>query len=205
MSTTTLPAKSQGHIGFIRAYPGAPLKEMFSFEDSVFIAPLDNVIDVTTGRRSGRWECKLDRFERFRELYSFEPEPEPEDEPAVGYELDETPKGWRYGLIAASELHPQAWSKPFPERWEAEVAALRCFQEEPEPESFIQRTQLTSWDLLHHPEKSNPEYLEYSMVSTGLSSEAVAYGYRRVTPLSDGTQRLEWITKVEAGKASGAK
>lgn len=51
--------KSKGHICFRGSF------EFFEGAGEVFRAHVSNVID-TTGRRSGRWECSIAHFERFR-------------------------------------------------------------------------------------------------------------------------------------------
>lgn len=55
--------KSKGHIRFIGKY------ELFEHEGYVYKAPIGNAIDLDTGCRHARMECKVESFGEIEHLY----------------------------------------------------------------------------------------------------------------------------------------
>lgn len=54
--------QSVGHIAFIGRM------EYYVTGDQVYAAPIDNVMDVRTSKRFGRWECSVVHWEHFNRL-----------------------------------------------------------------------------------------------------------------------------------------
>lgn len=60
--------KSKGHIGF------QGNSELYQINGQVYSAPIGNCFDVRTGARIGRWECSVEQFNRFRQLFVLDAE-----------------------------------------------------------------------------------------------------------------------------------